>query len=202
MTVASICEWLMERQHRVGLLSRLLQPLTVAQIAGRESLNLDRAGYLVWEFATHKVVVCLNSSAKQCRVYGLSALGLKCQRRVRERLHLPESQPEFPEVNWDIYGWVCYRHRSAIVKALDHPMNPVQIKRRARMRDERTRMSANNVRDALGPMQGRGVVNKVEYPDERHPRYELTRVGRSCRELLLAAESYRGGISSGPRGSL
>jgi len=45
------------------------------------------------------------------------------------------------------------------------------------------------VRDVIKLFLRRGVVQRVSIPREHHPRYELTKVGREFRRLLLAAEA-------------
>ncbi len=179
---------LMDKARLRGALARLHQPLTTLQLARREGLDLDRAGYLLWELSLHDLVTCLNRSARQSRVYWLTDQGARVQRHARNLLRLRPIEPDFPRVNWDTYGWSCFRHRSAIIKALDRPLRPVQIKRRARQRDQEVRMSANNVRDAIKLLLARGIVQSVAVPREPNPSYELTGSGRAIRDLLLRAE--------------
>lgn len=179
---------LLNKDRLRAALARLNQPLTTLQLARREGLDLDRAGYLFWELALHDLVRCLNRSARQSRLYWLTEDGRRVQQRARRLLNLAPLQHDLPRMDWDLYGWVCYRHRSAIIKALDRPMRPVLIKRRARQRDERTRMSANNVRDSIKLLLERGIVRQVAVPREPHPSYELTENGEAIRSLLLRAE--------------
>ena len=76
----------------------------------------------------------------------------------------------------------------AIIKAMKEPLQPATIKRRARSLDPNLRMSANNVRDVIRLLLDRGIVRRVEIKKKRHPRYELTELGRVIQELLLRAE--------------
>ncbi len=96
----------------------------------------------------------------------------------------------FPAIDWEVYGWICFSQRAAILKALDRPLQPTDIKRRARMRDERLRMSANNVREIVPQLLRRGLVRPIYERKKAHPRYELTDLGRVCRELLIRAEVH------------
>ncbi len=133
------------------------------------------------------IVRCLNQSARSSRVYGLTKLGRACHRVLSELAGEPAYCFEFPEVDWELYGWVCYSHRSAILKAMVTPMIPAHIKRRARANDENLRMSANNVRDVIRLFLARGLVDPVRVRGRSHPMYALTETGERIRALLLAA---------------
>lgn len=165
----------------------LAQPTTALQLARREGVTLDRAGYLFWELACRHLVDCLNATARKSRLYWLTEMGCRCQTRLRKTLHFSPVTHELPPVDWFLYGWLCFRHRAAIVAAMNEPLQPATIKRRARQRDQTLRMSANNVRDVMKLFLRRGVVRKVNLPREHHPRYQLTRAGRTFRALLLNA---------------
>ena len=81
-----------------------------------------------------------------------------------------------------------FRHRSAVIKALQGPMQPVAIKKRALEKNARLRMSANNVRDVIRELLGKGVVQCIEIPGQRYVRYELTKTRRRLQVLHAAAE--------------
>ena len=116
----------------------------------------------VWELTIYKMICCLNQEARSSRLYWLTALGAACQKRLRKDLHLPPLEHCFPEVDWQLYGWVCFSHRKAIIKALTEPLQPSAIKRRAFKQDTRLRMSANNVRDIMRLFLERGIVCLVK----------------------------------------
>jgi predicted transcriptional regulator len=189
MQLARVHQQLMTKEQLQRAVAGLHQPVTAVELARREGINLDRAGYLLWDLARHGLVRCLNGSARQSRVYWLTDRGGRVQRYARAQLKLPRLRHGFPQVDWGTYGWACYRHRSAIIKALERPLRPVHIKRRARQRDDHLRMSANNVRDAIKLLLERGIVRKVTVSREPHPSYELTEDGRAIRTLLLWAAS-------------
>lgn len=189
MNSRQLCQWGMEGPRRAHIITTLRQPLTALQLARREGIDLDRAGYSLWELKTRQLIQCLNRSARNNRVYWLTALGLRCQARLRRRQRLKPLIHDVPSVDWDLYGWVNFRHRSAIIRALEEPLQPATIKRRARTREQALRMSANNVRGVIKLFLRRGVVRRVTIPREHHPRYELTKVGQEFRRLLLAAEA-------------
>ena len=66
-----------------------------------------------------------------------------------------------PNLDWQLYGDVCYSHRAAVVRVLTEPMQPAQIKRKALFKDSRIRMSANNVRDVIRLLLAKGIVEPV-----------------------------------------
>jgi hypothetical protein len=134
--------------------------------------------------ATKKLVSCLNPESNRSRVYWLTAHGTACRRTLFGREETP-----LPALDWRLYGWACFSHRSAIIKALDQPLQPAAIKRRARHQNPALRMSANNVRDVIRLFLQHGIVTKTEPPGAAHPRYELTATGKELQRLLFTAET-------------
>lgn len=80
---------------------------------------------------------------------------------------------------------MCYRHRAAVIEAIRGQVQAAAVKRRAVARDPLLRMSANNVRDVMKHLLAAELVLKVQMKRKRHPRYELTELGRAFRELLI-----------------
>ena len=156
------------------LLELLDRPLTIRQIAGKLNLDLDTAGARIRVLRRRGEVRCLNPGARRGRAY---------LRKARES-HMAN------EALGPIYGWACFRHRSAVLKALDRPRRAVEIKRRARYLDHELRMSANNVRDMLRLMVRRGLVQATRGRRRRHrfPLYALTALGKQVQLLLLTGD--------------
>lgn len=177
------------------ILTTLHQPLTPLQSARRTSINLDRSCYLFWILSDRQLVECLNPQAHKSRLYWLTTLGRRCQVRLRRQEGVPRLVHDFPDVDWALYGWICHRHRSAVVNEAHEPLQPIEIKRRARQRDETIRMSANNVRDVIRLLLERGIVERLVESRHRHPKYRLTPVGRDLRQLLLGAQAPSPGRS-------
>ena len=121
-------------------------------------------------------------------MYWLTQLGMECSRKLRGDSGLPSLKYDVPSVNWELYGAVCFSHRSAVLKALGNPLQPAAIKRMALRQNPKARISANNVRDVIRLFEQRGVVRKVWVKGRSHPRYELTDTGKALRLLLLRAE--------------
>jgi len=182
-------QWLHRQERCRVIVSSLTQPLTVQQLARRAGLRLSQCTCLLRALRRRSLVRCLNEEARRSRVYWLTRAGRDCQRQFRALRGLAPPALTLPEVDWALYGWICFSHRAAILKALDEPLQPSAIKRRARCQDDGLRMSANNVRDVIRLFVQRGIVHQVMVRKKAHPRYELTRTGRMLRELLFAAET-------------
>ena len=157
--------------------------MTVKQISHQMEMSLDSCSHVLGELVAHGLMECLNPIARQSRVYWLTELGVVCQRLLRKAFGLSALTHDFPEVDSNLYGWVCFSHRSAVIKALRGPMQPVAIKKRALEQNPRLRMSANNVRDVVSALLAKGIVRAVKIRREGHLRYELTEVGRKLQEL-------------------
>src|SRR2546426_3591713 len=134
------------------------------------------------------MVRCLNPYARRSRLFWLTHLGTRCKRRLAKEAGKSWTDPQLPDIDYSLLGWLCFSHRAAILKALVLPMIPAGIKRRAHLNDPNLRMSANNVRDAIRLMLAKGIVRAVRINGHRHLQYELAEIGRICRELLLNAE--------------
>ncbi len=130
-------------------------------------------------------LTCLNPQARRSRLYWVTAGGAAHSKRF-----CAARCDHQPSIDWDLYGWVCYSHRAAILKALVRPLQPCEIKRKARSDNPSLRMSANNVRDVIRLFVGKGIVRCVPGKRRAHPRYELTALGDTLRTLLLRAEQF------------
>ena len=107
---------------------------------------------------------------------------------MRKELFLPEKAYDIPSVNWELYGWVCYNHRAAIVRTLTEPMQPSDMKRKLRNSKPHIKISANNIRDVIKLFLQKGIVRKTFVRKKAHPRYELTELGTKFQGLLSRAE--------------
>ena len=100
-------------------------------------------------------------------------------------------QKDFPSMNWDLYGWALYSHRSAVIRALHEPLSPPDIQRRARLSMSNVRMSTGNVREILKLFVQVGIVQRIRIKKKVHPAYRLTDLGQRLRSLLIAVEAGR-----------
>ena len=180
--------WVRQGPCRQLVLLSLTQPLTVQQVQMRTMFSTKSCSRSLRELSLAGLVTCLNPEASSCRVYWPTPAGLTCLNGLTD---VSTNDPsEFSSlVDWRVYAELCYRHRRAVMKAMDGPMQPSQIARTARLQAPRPRMSANNVRDVIRALKALGVVREVRVPKKAHPRYELTEVGRRYQDLLFRAET-------------
>ena len=137
---------------------RLKQPMTAKQLAKTTGLTREECSHALASFAAHGLVVCLNRHARRSRLYGLSAKGRACQRKLHPENGCPQRENRPSDVDWHLYGSVCHSHRAAVIRALSEPLRPGTIKRRARCHNPAIRMSAKNVRDDIRVFRDRGIV--------------------------------------------
>ncbi len=179
----------LQGQRRRQILTYMHQPVTAVQLARRLRISLDSCSALLSELTILSLTQCLNRGAVRSRLYWLTSEGREMQQTLRTEQHLPILEHDFPRVDWDLLGWVCYSHRSAILKALNAPLQPATIKRRARSILPSLRMSANNTRDNIRLFLKKGIVTRVYMHKRAHARYELTDEGAKLRQLVLGAEA-------------
>ena len=182
--------WLIQSERRKKILVGFNQPLTATHIARRTGITLDSCLHLLWGLAVYGVIYCLNKGTRYNRLHWLTELGIACQRKLRETLALGPLAHGFPNIPWDLFGSVCYRHRSAVIKAIHDPIQAAAIKRKALFQNPQLRMSANNVRDVMKYLLKAGVVRKVNIRQRSHPRYELTDLGEIFKDLLLGVKVF------------
>ncbi|MCG3132744.1 MAG: hypothetical protein FLDDKLPJ_03610 [Phycisphaerae bacterium] len=187
MNLSKVYPWILKSPRRKLVLLNFSQPLTANQMSKRTGLSLDACSYVFWEFTLKKLSTCLNNAAQRNRVYWLSRLGLVCRRRSFRDQEKEMPTPFVPDVDWDLYGQVCHRHRSAIIKALREPMQPAAAKRRARALDPTLRMSGNNARDVMRWLRKAGLVDAIREPGARFPKYRLLQMGEDIRSFIQEA---------------
>jgi DNA-binding MarR family transcriptional regulator len=179
-------KWIEQEENREKILVSMTQPLTAKQISRKTRIDVGTCSYLLGKLAAKGITVCLNPTARSSRLYWVTDLGRKYQRRLRP--DLSESTQDFPSVDWELYGWICFNHRAAIIRILAEPMQPSEMKRKLRQIGSDVRISANNIRDIVRLFLQKGIVQKVFARKKAHPRYELTELGTKLQELLQQAE--------------
>ena len=172
------------RPRRAALLREVCAPRTVSQLARRLQISRDHCSDLLQRARSTGYVICVNSGSPRTRVYAPTA-------RTHKQIHgqvirlIATREPG----DWRDYAFVASRHRLAVVIAMEGPMQAAAIKRRARYLNPNVRMSANNVRDVLRALLGRGVVRVVLLRNKAHRRFELTPKGLWLQEQLRRAET-------------
>jgi len=171
------------------MLISIQQPMTAKQLSRQIAVSNETCSYLLGKFAAIQLCVCLNPEAGNSRLYWMTDIGREIQDNLREEMNLPKWDIGFHSVNWALYGWVCYSHRSVVLRALTEPMQPSEIRRKIRHRFSSAKISANNVRDIIRLFEKQGIARKVFFRKKAHPRYELTETGLIFQKLLNRAET-------------
>lgn len=182
--------WLIQSERRRKILVDFNQPLTATQIAQRTDIALNACLHLLWGFTLYEILYCVNEGSCYSKLYWPTDLGKACQRKLRESLAMRQLKHCFPNIKWDLFSSVCYSHRSAVIKAIHGQVQAAEIKRKALSQSPKLRMSANNVRDVVQYLLRQGIVQKVKIRRMRHPRYQLTELGKTFRELLVGVKVY------------
>ncbi len=180
--------WLIRSNRRVHALLQFSQPLTATQLSHLTGIRRDGCSNILRELASHGLLYCLNPDERRSRLYHPTSRGLRFQSKLCSQQGLPQIKHYFPDIDWGVYGSVCHRHRSAVLKALVIPLQPSAIKRRALAQNPRLKMSANNVRDVIRFFKDSGIVRAVPGKRKNQPRYDLTEIGAVFRVLLQQAE--------------
>lgn len=183
----ALCEWIAVSPRRESVLVALRQPLTAVQLAGRLGCEPGPASYCFWELSTRGVTRCLNPAATNNRLHWLTGIGRACRDRLIRAEGLPPTALTLPELDWPLYGELLFRHRAAVLRAMNGPRQPSEIRRLAVDRQSGLRMSANNVRDVVRFLVEKKVAAPVDRSRAGHKRYALTETGLAFKQLLLNA---------------
>lgn len=181
--------WLLQGLRRQRALLALTQPLTVKQLAERIALRLQVASYVLYELEVYELVRCLSPSKRRNRVYGLTVLGLRCQRRLSTEAGLPLELYNCPVLDWEKYSDTCFSHRAAVIQAMQDAMQACEIRRRACRRLPWLRMSANNARDVLRELCQLGITSVLHPRHRSYPLYVLSSEGLLIQRLLRQAKT-------------
>ena len=171
------------------IITFLTQPMTAKQLAHLTRMREDCCSYILHELLSYHLVRCLNSLARRSRLYWLTNRGKEYQRKLLKDQNLTVLSYNFPVVNWQLYGWSCYNHRSAVIKTITEPMKSSQIRRKIIKNTPDVKISTNNVADITQLLLAKGVIEVVQIHNKSHIFYRLTETGRKIRQLLLRAES-------------
>src|SRR5437870_1706120 len=172
MMLCNALKWIDRSLLRSRVILDCSQPLTASQMARRLGINCDTCTSVFADLRRAGILRCLNESARRSRVHWLTDLGSAPQRRLW-KIHGIKPVPHFlPLIDWNTFGWLCFSHRAAVLKAFNGtPMQPSEIKRRARLVDDGLRMNANNVRDVIRLFLAKGLVVPLQSRKHRHVRY-------------------------------
>ena len=188
MKLAEAFNWVTKNDRRANVVRAIKQPLTSTQCAKRIGLNKKICGIIMEELASLGILQRLNPQCWCGRVYWLTRLGLFCQKHLLKKQGKKPHKFDFPGVNWETYSLTVYSHRAAILKILQRPMRPLEIRRKIRFENPKIRINTCNVRGVLRLFYSKGIVKKINVRKRVHPLYELTDQGRLFRDLLIQAD--------------
>ena len=188
MQTSNVYEWIKKEESRRKILMTIKQPLTGKQIGRRTGIPIDTCSYVVAKLVAKGLLTCLNSKARNSRLYWLTDLSIQCRKRLHQDLGMAYEEYDLPGIDWSLYGWMCFSHRSIVMKTLTIPMQPSEIKRMIRKKKTGMKISANNIRDVVKLLLEKQIVQKVYVRKKAHPKYELTDLGKQFRELLMQSE--------------
>ncbi len=177
--------WLFRSNRRQKLLRQLCQPMTASQLNTKVKLARKDCSFVIAGMNRQNIIYCLNPEAKRSRLYGLTDLGKYWRKQFYPQLD-EYSQPS--DIDWNLYGSVCFSYRKTIILALDEPRYPADIKRYARFYNPDIKMSSNNVRNVIPGLLDNGIIVKVDTRGA-YPMYDLTDTGRQFQNLLRKAVS-------------
>jgi DNA-binding PadR family transcriptional regulator len=183
-----VYQWLNASNEVKKVLLAFNQPLISRQISKKTAIPAHTCSYVITKLENSGVLICLNSGARSSRLYWLTENGHHYLQTLYTRQNRTYNKPILPAMDWSVYGWACFSHRSAIIKALTHPMQPSEIKRFFRLQGTHIRISSNNIRDIIKLFLSKGIVCPLKVRKRVHPRYELTDIGIKIRDLLIRAE--------------
>jgi len=189
MKTTHVYPWIKHEKHRRDFLIAIAQPMTGKQIASKIGIPMDTCSHLIARCSAKGLVTCLNPEQRNSRLYWLTSLGKAARKQLFQDANLPYKEYDLPDINWSLYGWVCFNHRSAVIRTLSGPMQSSEIKRVLRIHQSSIRISANNIRDIIKLLVSKNIVRPLKVKRKAHPRYELTETGLQLKRLLQKAHA-------------
>ena len=183
--------WLTNGQQRVLLCNAITQPITADHLSRKTGVSMDATSSALREMTDYGILHCLNPEFRTSRLYWFTLLGIRCHKKLSKDNGLVPIEYNLPDVDWRLYGWTCYRHRSAVLKVLKMPLRPADIKRFIYRQFPGVNISANNVRDIIKLFEQRGVVQRITIRRKKHPYFVLTEIGEKLQKLHTEVERPR-----------
>lgn len=185
MPTSKVYEWIHKQESRSKILMTMRQPLTGKQISKRIGIPADSCSHTIATLSAKGLLYCLNLQVSNSRLYWLTDFGQQCRKQLHQDLAIEYEAPDLPNIDWSLYGWLCFSHRSAVIKTMTHPLQPAEIKRILRNRRPQLKISANNVRDVVKLFVSKGLAQPIRIKKKAHLRYELTNIGITFQKLLI-----------------
>jgi len=171
------------------ILLAFTQPLTAKQVSKKIGIPVNTCSYVIAKYVQKGIFTCLNPKARNSRLYWLTNAGILCQKELCRKLNIACIKPNLPDIDWELYGWICFSHRAMVIKALTSAMQPSEVKRVLRLQKANTRISYSNIRDVVRLLLSKSIVRPVRVKREANLQYELTESGIKLQQLLLRADA-------------
>lgn len=189
MQYKEICKWIKEEESREKVLMALKMPLTAKLLARKTGMSGNACSYIIAKFSEKGIVYCLNPKARNSRLYWLAEVGRRCQKQLCREKAILYQEYDISDADWVLFGWVCFSHRSVVIRILNQPMYPGEIRRYIRKRQPDIKINAGNIQDVIKLFLAKRIVQPVKIKKRVYPRYELTDLGYQLKQLLIQAES-------------
>ena len=188
MKYTNVYPWIMQETIRKDFLIAVTQPMTAGQISSRTGIPKNTCSHIIAQCSVQGLLICLNPQQRNSRLYALTSHGRRIRKQLCKGTNLPFKEYDQPDINWSLFGSVCFNHRSAVIRTMFGPMQPSEIKRVLRMQQSSIKISANNVRDIIKLFVEKNIVRSVNVKKKAHPLYELTKLGIQLQRLLRHAQ--------------
>ena len=188
MQNSNVHKWILEKEDRRKILISIAQPLTARQICNKTDISLDSCSHILRKMKKKNLTLCLNPKSRNSRLYGLTKKGIVYQKQLCKKTGIPVKKYNFPDIDWELYGWACFEHRLAVIKALNEPMRPSEIKKILKVQKPDLKISANNIRDIIRLFTSKNIVEPVKVKKMAYPRYQLTDIGIQLKKLSTNAQ--------------
>ena len=188
MQNSNVHKWLTENEDRRKILICIDQPLTARQISKKVGIPLDSSSHILRKLKKINITLCLNHKSRNSRLYGLTRKGQVYRNQLSKKYGIPVKRYNLVDVNWQLYGWVCFDHRAAVIKVLNEPMRASEIKKVLRLHKPNLKISSNNIRDIIRLFASKKIVEPVKVKKMAYPRYQLTDIGIQLKKLLTNAQ--------------
>ena len=161
----SVKGWLNLSDCRKKILVNLKLPMTVKQLSVITGIRREYCSEILRELYKSCLVYRLGG-----RFYFLTSKGKQYQKKILNCSGLDFDIKSISEVDWELYGKICYKNRSAVIQILSEPLQPVEIKWNIKKLYPDTKISANNVRDIVKLLLRNKIVKSVKRKKKSHPR--------------------------------
>ncbi len=188
MKLQEAITWLRKERRREKIFCSIRQPITAVQLTKRMGIAKTTISHTLREMSKYQLITCLNPESSKGRLYWFTKLGIRCHKWMSRSHGKNGVSYELPEIDWKLYAWTCFEHRSSIIKVMEVPVSPSDIRRILVRRCSNIRISVNNVHDIIKLFERKGIVKCVMIRKRKRARYVLTKLGQKFQELHIEAE--------------